>query len=186
MTTTKVSICNAALSAIGDKGITSFDENTAIAERCRNLYDSTRRALLRDHTWSCAKKRAVLAPVSTYPAFGYSHAFPLPRDYLRIITPNTECYEVENRHILANAEQINLEYIFDNDNEETWDSLLVEAMTLKMTAKLCKPNTGSDAAKQTALAEFDQLIKRARAINAQERPSQDVQFAESSYYEERF
>lgn len=184
--TTRTSICNFALSMIGDANITSFDENTARAERCRSLYDQVRKSILRDHPWSSAKKRVILSPVTTYPVFGYSHAFPLPRDFIRIISTNQECYEIENRHILANSEQINLEYIFDNDNEETWDSMLVEAMGLKMAAKLCKPNTGSDAAGQSAAAEYERLITRARAINAQERPSQDIIYAESRYIGSRY
>lgn len=103
-----------------------------------------------------------------------------------IISANTERYEVESRHILANAEVIQLEYVFDNDNEQTWDAMLVEAMTYKMASKLCKPVTGSDAAGQSAEAQYQYLIKQARTVNGQERPSQDVQFAESSYYWERF
>lgn len=186
MTTTKVSICNHALNLIGDRSITSFDENTAIAERCRSIYDQIRKSILRDHPWSSAKKRVILAPVSTYPAFGYSHAFPLPRDFIRIISANIERYEVESRYILADTEQINLEYIFDNDNEDTWDSMLVEAMSLKLASKLCKPNTGSDAAGQSAEAQYRDLIKRARTINAQERPSEDIVYEESRYIGSRY
>lgn len=186
MTTTKVSICNSALSMIGDRNIASFDENTATAERCRNLYDQMRRAVLRDHPWSCAKRRVILSPVSTHPVFGYQHAFPLPRDFLRIIEVGVKCYELEDRHVLANTNEIRLQYIYDNDNEETWDSMLVEAMALKMASRLCKPNTGSDSAGQSALAEYERLIKRARNINAQERPSQDMQYEESSYIGSRY
>ncbi|MEB3790136.1 hypothetical protein [Acinetobacter sp. IK40] len=186
MSVSKVTICNNALSMIGANQIVSFEEESKLAQTCRNIYDTTRLALLRMHPWSCAKKRQILSPVSTYPSFGYGHAFPLPSDYVLIIAANTECYEVENRHILANVEQINLEYVFNNNTEQTWDSLLIEAMTLKMASKLCKPITGSDAAGQTAEAQFQQLMRQAKAINAQERPSQDIQFAESSYLWERY
>lgn len=186
MTTTKVSICNAALSMIGDSSISSFDEDTARAERCRNIYDQQRKAVLRDHPWSCAKRRTILAPISTHPSFGFTHAFRLPADYLRIVSANMEQYEIENRHILANTNQINLEYIFDNDNEETWDSMLVEAMSLKMASRLCKPLTGSDAAGQSALEEYERLIRKARNVNAQERPSENMVYAESSYIWSRY
>lgn len=171
---------------IGGKQIASFEEESQLAQTCRNIYDTTRLALLRLHPWSCAKKRQILSPVSTYPSFGFAHAFPLPSDYVLIISANTECYEVENRHILADVQLIQLEYIFNNDTEQTWDSLLVEAMTLKMASKLCKPITGSDAAGQNAEAQFQDLLRQAKAINAQERPSQTIQWAESSYIWERF
>ena len=186
MTTTKVSICNVALGLIGDRTIASFDEGTAHAQRCRDFYDQTRRAVLRDHPWSCAKKRAILSPISTYPSFGFAHAFPLPRDFLRIIDAGCRDFDIESRHILANTNQINLVYIADNDNEETWDSMLVDAMSLKLASRLAKPNTGSDASGQSALAEYERLIKRARAINAQERPSEDMQYEDSRYIGGRY
>lgn len=66
---------------IGAKTIQSFEDNTENARRCAAIYASTRRGLLRMHPWSFAKKRAQLAPVSTHPAFGYSNAFPLPKDF---------------------------------------------------------------------------------------------------------
>ena len=107
-------------------------------------------ALASKVSWAGEQSTDCLSPVSTYPSFGYANAFPLPHDYVLIITANTERYEVENRHILADTNTIQLEYVFDNDNEQTWDSLLVEAITLKMATKLCKPVTGSDAAGQSA------------------------------------
>ena len=123
MTTTSVSICNEALSMIGAKTIQSFDDNTENARRCAAIYDSSRKALLRMHPWSFAKKRMQLAPVATHPSFGYSHAFPLPSDFVRVIDTGQVNYEIEGRYILANTNLINLVYVADNDNEQTWDSL---------------------------------------------------------------
>ena len=173
MSTTKVSICNEALSLIGAKSILSFDENTENARRCASIYDSTRKALLRMHPWSFAKKRAQLAPVTTHPTFGYSHAFPLPADFLRVISAGVENYEIEVRHILANTDLINLQYISDQDNEELWDSLFVECMVLYLVHKLAKPITGSQAESDSAWQKLNNMLKQARAINGQERPAQD-------------
>jgi hypothetical protein len=186
MTATRVSICNAALRMLGERVIASFDEDTELAEHCRDIYDQTRRSILRDHPWSCARKRTILSPISTHPSFGYTHAFPLPKDFIRLVDPNLSCYEVEGRHILANTNQVKLVYIFDNDNEDTWDSMLAEAMSLKLAARMCKPITGSDATAQTAEIEYQKLKKSARAVNAQERPSQDMQYEPSSYLGERY
>ncbi|HCQ9867926.1 hypothetical protein [Acinetobacter baumannii] len=186
MSVSNVIICNNALSRIGGRQIASFDENTELAQLCRNNYDITRLSLLRAHPWSCAKKRQILSPISTYPSFGYGHAFPLPSDYVRVLAVNTERYEIENRYILADTETVYLEYIFDNKVEQTWDSMLIEAITLKMAYILCKPVTGSSAERDALDQEFARLIAVAKNVNGQERPSQDVQYAESSYYWERF
>ncbi|WP_335986904.1 hypothetical protein [Acinetobacter bereziniae] len=186
MTTTKISICNHALSLIGSRSISSFDEETTTAEHCRNVYDQTRKSVLRDHPWSCAKKRTILAPVTTYPAFDFNHAFPLPKDFLRLIDAGQCQYEIENRHILSNNNELRLIYIFDNSNEDTWDSILVEAMALKLASRLCKPLTGSDAAGESAKAEYERQIAKARRVNAQERQSEDMQYSESSYLGGRY
>ena len=173
MTSTNVSICNEALSLIGAKSILSFDENTENARRCASIYDTTRRALLRMHPWSFAKKRTQLAPVSTHPTFGYHNSFPLPHDFVRVISAGVEEYEVEARHILANTNLINLVYVSDEDNEELWDSLFSECMSLYLVHKLAKPITGSNAEADSAWQKLQNMLKQARAINGQERPAQD-------------
>lgn len=173
MTITKVSICNEALSMIGAKTIQSFDDNTENARRCASVYDSSRRALLRMHPWSFAKKRAQLAPVTTHPSFGYGHAFPLPKDFIRIVDAGEINYEFEGRHILADTNLINLVYVSDNDNEQTWDSLFSECMALYLVNKLAKPITGSNAEGDSAWQKLQNMLKQARTINGQERPAQD-------------
>lgn len=179
MTTTKVNICNEALNMIGAKSIQSFDENTDNARRCASIYDSSRKALLRMHPWSFAKKRVQLSPVTTYPSFGYRYAFPLPHDFVRIIDTGAEEYEIEGRHILSNVNLINLVYVFDNDNEQIWDSLFSECMALYLVNKLAKSITGSQTEADSAWQKLQNMLKQARAINGQERPSQDFS---ASYY----
>lgn len=179
MTTTKISICNEALSMTGAKSIQSFDDNTENARRCAAIYDSSRKALLRMHPWSFAKKRAQLAPVVTHPSFGYSHAFSLPSDFVRVIDTGQVNYEIEGRYILADSNLINLVYISDNDNEQTWDSLFSECMALYLIHKLAKSITGSQTEADSAWQKLQNMLKQARAINGQERPAQD--FA-ANYY----
>lgn len=173
MSTTKVSICNEALNLIGAKSILSFDENTENARRCASIYDSTRKALLRMHPWSFAKKRTQLAPVTTHPTFGYGNSFPLPNDFIRLFDSGQHEYEMEGRHILANTNLINLVYVRDEDNEELWDPLFSECMALYLVNKLAKPISGSNAEADSAWQKLNNMLKQARAINGQERPAQD-------------
>lgn len=180
MTTTNITICNQALGMLGAKGISSFEENTENARRCAALYEPTRKALLRMHPWSFAKRRVQLSPVSTHPVFGYQHAFPLPRDFIRVYDVGEIEYEVENRHILANTSLINLVYVADEQNEEMWDSLFTECMALYLVRKLAKPITGSSAEGEEAWQELKNMLQQARAINGQERPAQDFAANDSS------
>ena len=174
MTTTKVNICNEALNMIGAEPIQSFEQNTKNAMRCASIYDSSRKALIRMHPWSFAKKRVKLSPVTTTPTFGYSHSFPLPSDFIRVIDTGAIEYEIEGRYILANSNQINLVYVSDQDNEQLWDSLFAECMALYLVHKLAKAITGSNAEADSAWQKLQNTLKQARTINGQERPSQNL------------
>ncbi|MFW2152817.1 hypothetical protein [Acinetobacter gyllenbergii] len=173
MTTTNVSICNEALSMLGAKPIQSFDDSTENARRCAAIYNQTRKALLRMHPWSFAKKRVQLAPISTHPSFGYANAFPLPNDFVRVYDAGDLNFEIEGRHLLADTSIINLVYVSDNEIEDTWDDLFSECMALYLMNKLAKPITGSQTEADSAWQKLQNLLRQARAINGQERPSQD-------------
>lgn len=178
--TTKTNLCNQALSLIGADSITSFEENTSTARRMRTVYDSSRKALLRLHPFQCATKRIKLAPLSVKPEFEYSYQFQLPDDLIRIINANTEDYVVEEDRLLSNSNQLNLVYVFDNKNEETYDSLFIECLVLYLAYKISKPITGSQGTSESYYMQCQELIKQAKAVQAQEIPSQQF-FKDSDY-----
>lgn len=62
--TSRVDICNEALSLIGSESITSFEEKTSTARRMKRLYDTSRKALLRLHSFNFATKRIRLSPLT--------------------------------------------------------------------------------------------------------------------------
>ena len=174
MSVSSVLICNSALGMIGAQSIASLDEKTDRARLCKTLYDQTRRSLLRMHPWNCAIKRTELAASAVAPAFGFAYAFPLPADFLRVIEISERDYKIEGREVLADVEPIRLIYVFDNDNEQTWDGLLTEAMSIYMASKLAKPLTGSATEADAMDAALKGLLKQARAIDGQEEPSMQV------------
>ena len=178
--TTKVELANQALLMIGANSITSFEENTTTARRIRSVYDSSRKALLRLHPFQCATKRIKLAPLSTQPEFEYSNQFQLPDDLIRIINTNTEEYAVETDKLLSNSDQLNLVYVFDNKNEETYDSLFIECLVLYLASKITKATTGSQGTSDSYYMQCQELIKQAKAVQAQEIPSQQF-FKDSDY-----
>ncbi|MFV5370017.1 hypothetical protein VXO74_15055 [Acinetobacter junii] len=178
--TTKTNLCNQALSLIGADSITSFEENTSTARRMRTVYDSSRKALLRLHPFQCATKRIKLAPLSVKPEFEYSYQFQLPDDLIRIINANTEDYVIEADRLLSNSDQLNLVYVFDNKNEETYDSLFIECLVLYLAYKISKPITGSQGTSDSYYMQCQELIKQAKAVQAQEIPSQQF-FKDSDY-----
>lgn len=62
----------------------------AIESLLSRWYDLKRQALLRSHTWNFAKDRAVLASSSTTPDFGFTKEFPVPSDFLRLCSVESD------------------------------------------------------------------------------------------------
>ena len=175
---TRVSICSNALLLLGGKTINSLDEGTDRASLASNLYDSVRDSLLRSHPWNCAVKRVILAPDTETPAFDYSAQFTLPGDWLKTISVGPDGYEVDYKHesgkVLANGTSLALRYISRNDNEATWDSMLVHAMELKMAAEMAYPITGSASMADLMNGKLLQHLKAARAVDGQDDPPQTL------------
>lgn len=181
----RVTICNAALAMIGGNPISDLNDPTTEAQWCRNLYDQARRSLLRMHPWSCCVRRASLPRLSAAPEFGWAYQYPLPADFVRLVWLSGDDHSIEGGRVLSNRTPLELVYVYDNDAESTWDDLLIEAMGLKMAALLARPVSGSSADAQLREQQLQALLKRARAINAQERPTQELTYAASSLLEAR-
>ena len=179
-TATGVSICSNALLMLGAQTINDFQDqqNLDRAKLCANLYPSQRDSILRAHPWNCCIKRIVLAPLAEAPAFGYSAAFELPADCLRVLEVGTGgCqidYLVEGRTIQADTSVLELRYVFRNEVESSWDTHLVDLMTAAMAAVLAYPITQSTSERDSREGKLAQLLKQARAADGQEDPPQTL------------
>lgn len=175
---TRVSICSNALLMLGAQTINAMNEGTDRARIASNLYDSARDDLLRSHPWNCAVKRVILAPESVAPAFDYSAQFLLPGDWLRTLSVGPDGYEVdyksESGMLLANGTSLALRYIFRNDNEGTWDAMLVTAMELKMAAAMAYGITKSASMVELRAKLLELHMKQARSVDAQDDPAQTL------------
>lgn len=94
----KIDICNNALiEAHQDATITNIDEDSVEAERCRRIYDATRRELLSAYPWTFATKFVKLARVAE-DVEGYKYAYKYPTEALRIndFYVNETAYKARN------------------------------------------------------------------------------------------
>lgn len=177
---TGVSICSNALLMLGAQTINDFADqlNLDRAKLCANLYPTVRDDMLRSHPWNCAIKRAVLAPDAVAPAFGYTHSFELPADFMRVLEVGTNGaqidYLVEGRTIQADTTVLELRYVFRNEVENTWDAHLVKLVTVAMAAVLAYPITQSSALQQSFEQKLEMTLKGARAVDGQEDPPQTL------------
>lgn len=192
--TSKVSICNLALSHL-DSGIVADIDTKPQTEtelECARWYDTTRRGLLRRFVWNFARKRAVITRDVTAPIFGFTDAYTFPNDYLRLLAfGNTTdfdemfhwdvhrfLYEIEGRKLLINNdgdESVNLIYIYDNISVNEYDALFVETLALKLAYKMAYKFTTKKSVVDRINTELEQKTQEAVSIDGQERPPKKVQ-----------
>lgn len=175
---TKLSICSSASLLLGHRPITAFDGSTDVARLSDALFDSTRDSALRSHPWNCATKRVSITADATAPTFDYQYRFAIPSDYVRILQVGElgfeEDYVIEAGWILANVDPILVRYIYKNTDPSTYDPLLVEALEYAMAAKMAFPLTGSASMQQAMENKFQQVLKRARAVDGQDNPPETM------------
>jgi hypothetical protein len=176
-----IDICNRSLNLLGERSISSLDENTQNARRCSLEYDQARLTVLRMHPWSFATKRVRLAPLTITPEFGYTSQYSLPRDYVRLISTNTEDYTIESRYVLTNeGSSLDLVYVYDNSTSDDWDSLFVDTLTYYLAYKLSRSTVGASSQSQEMLTMYMKLLQSAKTTNGIERPNQ--QFITTDMY----
>lgn len=81
----ELEICNLALSWLAGNLITSFDDDVKEAAVCKANYELARDAVLEDRAWTFATKRYYWTPLVDSPPFGYSHAFLINPEVIRIL-----------------------------------------------------------------------------------------------------
>lgn len=178
MTVSAVSICSNALILLGDKPISDFSENNDRTRAVANLYTYKRDKVLRLHPWNCAVKRVVLSPDEAAPEFDWAYQFSLPEDFLRVVAVGLSGqeheYAVEGRKIMLDRNVCYLRYIWRNETESTWDSLLVDAMTQVMVASLSYLITKSTSKQGGEEEIIKAVLKTARAVDGQEGTSETL------------
>jgi len=144
---TETEICNMALGELGAELLTNYStDTTKRAILCRTFYPSILDAVLRAYPWNCALVRKTLAADVSAPIYGYDHKFPLPDNpyCLRILgIEDIDDFKIEGRFILCNESSINIRYISRIANTAIFDSLLVQAIAMRLAAVLSKPITGT-------------------------------------------
>jgi hypothetical protein len=135
----QVEICNIALALVGDSPITSLSDDSNRARILTDLYPVALASLLRSANWNFALARATLAAEVTVPGWGFSAAFPLPADCLRVVEvdlDSEEEWKIEGRKILANATVLRIRYISTLTGEGDFDPTFVDALASRLASDL--------------------------------------------------
>jgi hypothetical protein len=168
----EVAICSQALILLGDQPISSFTDGNDRALACSSLYPQTRDEIIRMHPWNSCIKRVNLSPLVDEPVFEWASAFQIPGDCLRILSIGENGtftdYRIEGRKILANQGTVLLRYLFRNIDVGTYDAGLMQSLVYAMAWKLAWTITRSAPRQQQAQLEFEQVLRRAKAVDGQE------------------
>lgn len=169
-----VSICNIALIALGEQPIVSVfpPDNTKRAILCSQRYDDTRRFVLRNGIWNCAKAQATLAASATVPLFTYANAYPLPADFSRMLDlPENDqaIYEIMGGNLLTDeGSPLDLVYGRDLQDPSLFDAGLVHTIAYALAAELGMPITNSATKVKQALQAMEGKQDASRLTASQE------------------
>lgn len=138
MSLSPTDICNLALARVGHRDgnplLDYSSDQTKAGRLCRLMYPINVEATLRAHRWNFATKRATLAKLATAPTYGYSSAFQLPVDFLRLAYTQDEeqgydqDYRIEGRTLLANADTYSIEYVANITDSTQFDAMFADAV----------------------------------------------------------
>jgi hypothetical protein len=173
MSDSQVKISNIALSLLGEPLLTSLAEETKAARLVDLRYDDVRDAVLRAHPWNCATKRAVLTSLATAPTYGFTTAYSLPSDFLRLVETDkrTNNFRIEGRTILVDYSPVNIKYIYRVTDVSEMDDLLRQTIAARLAAEMALPLT-ADAERMTALwQQYQNKLSEARFVDAVEAPT---------------
>ena len=183
----KTEICNLALVRLGAPPIENITDLTKTAIVLNSNYDTIRDIVLRDHPWNFATRRVELARLADAPAWGFSYAYQIPGDCLRILgiqNPDstdgddidpTMVYKVEEDKLLTDEETVALKYIYQTTVAGYYDSRFCSAFASRLAAEISYYITGSPTLKQELMKEYMMEIVGARSIDAQENPADMVE-----------
>ena len=165
-----VDICNGALNQLGATTILSLTEDSKNARLCNSRFTQVRDAVFRSHPWNCLQKRVELAADTTAPAWGFSFAYTLPADCLRLlrILDYDSNYKVEGRKILSNTSSMKILYIGRITDPNEYDESLRETLSAALGADIAFAVTSNNQTATNMYNLFQDKLKDARFIDSTE------------------
>ena len=165
-----VEICNGALNQLGATTILSLTEDSKNARLCNSRYTQVRDSVFRSHPWNCLQKRVEIAADTTAPAWGFSYAYTLPADCLRLlrILDYDSNYKVEGRKILSNTSSMKILYVSRVTDPNEYDELLRETLSAALSADIAFAVTSNNTTATNMYNLFQDKLKDARFVDSTE------------------
>lgn len=163
-----VDIANRALLLIGAASITSLEEETREARLISAVFSTTRDEVLEASPWNFATHRAKLAKLAEVPAFGFSTAYQLPIDFLRLIRPNDrdQRFRLEGDQFLTDENGANIIYIRRITDPSRYSPLFIAAFASRMAAETMLSFNGDEQKRQGMMGIYQEHLSAAAFSDA--------------------
>ena len=185
MATSVVQICNQALDLLGADPIADLEDPSKAAGLCKRNYPLARDAALRAYPWNCAVARAQLAALASAPLYGFTAAYQLPVNCLRVLDVDGDPspglrWRVEGNTLLADTTgALSIRYVRAIEDPARFDALLVQSSAARLAAVICFAVTGKDGLTERLLRVAAGAELEARRIDAREQSQDDEVVADA-------
>lgn len=178
MVQTVVEICNMALARLGDSRISDINADEEKARLCKLFYEQTRDEVLREHPWTFATGRAILAAISGTNLTGFDYRYQLPLDCLYVRTmidaegetyaDITDEYRIEGRELHTDLSPCAIKYTKKVENPGQFDSQFAEAVALKLASKIALKLSGKPQLEGSMLQQYLIVLQNAKGLDGAE------------------
>src|SRR5215813_10724733 len=184
--TSKLEVYNLALRHLGERKLASLAEAREPRRAIDDVWERGVRYCLEQGLWNFALRTVLLdASPSISPAFGYTHAFAKPGDWIRTaqvadnetLRPPLLDYSDEADLWYANCDPLYVQYVSDavsyGFDLSRWTETFTEYVAVTLARRICKGITSSESVHD----ELMRLEKRARSdARAKDAMNQAVAF----------
>lgn len=171
----KVQLCNMALSRLGANTITSLTDGTTEAKLCNTFFNDLSEEVISEGSWSSTIRRAALAKTTNTPVYDYTNEFQLPVDpkALKVLNVNESSandidYVIEDDKLLTDEGSVKIRYIAFITDSEVWDVYLKRAFVSRLASELAYPLTGDDRKASSEFERYRLFLSEGLALNNQQ------------------
>ena len=190
---TELDVANRALMKLGASSISSLEEDKKAARVMKDIVASVRDQFLRDNVWNPAVERAILSKSSTAPAWGWASKYPLPADYIKMITvesgsesalniyvdgdqPVPVKYRIEGGYIMCDETgALWVRYVKRLTDMTRYDSMMIEALATLYAKEACMAISNDISLKNLLYDEYRMLLDTAKKQDGWEDGSTEYQ-----------